>query len=157
MRKSGLPHKAWVVVAYGEKALFLVNKGDDQDMHLVVADKSAQENPKAQDWAANKPGRFNDGPSVHRSMVDDTDWHELEKERFAADLADRLYKAAHVGKFDHLAIMASRVALSTLREEIHQEVEKRLILDIPKVLTNHPLDEIEALLSKELAAARKAA
>lgn len=146
----GLPPKAWVLVADSEKALFLVNRGDGQDMNLDVLRKDEQDNPQAQDWAANRPGRFNDGPGAQRSSVDDTDWHELEKERFAKDLADRLYKHAHKGDFDALAIVASRVVLSALRDEMHSEVANKVILDVPKVLTNHPLDEIEAALSNAL-------
>ena len=149
-RKSGLPQNAWVVIADGEKVLYLVNKGDDMDMNLVVLGKEEQDNPQAQDWAANRPGRFNDGPSVQRSAVDDTDWHQLEKERFAKDIADQLYKDAHQGKFEKLVIVASRPALSELRKELHSEVANRIILDVPKVLTNHPLDEIEELLSREM-------
>ncbi|MCL3880728.1 host attachment family protein [Marivita sp. GX14005] len=149
-RKSGVPQDAWVLIADGEKALFLVNKGDEVDMNLVVRGKEEQENPQAQDWAANRPGRFNDGPSVHRSAVQDTDWHKLEKERFAKDLADQLYQDAHKGKFEHLIIAASRPALSALRDELHQEVTDKIILDVPKVLTNHPLDEVEELISREM-------
>ena len=36
MRKSGLAQGTWVLVADGEKALFLVNEGDAEDMNLVV-------------------------------------------------------------------------------------------------------------------------
>ncbi|WP_299788641.1 host attachment family protein [uncultured Marivita sp.] len=149
-RKSGVPQDAWVVIADGEKVLYLVNKGDEMDMNLVVRDKEEQDNPQAQDWAANRPGRFNDGPSVQRSAVDDTDWHQLEKERFAKDVADQLYKDVHKGRFKDLIIIASRPALSELRKEMHPEVEKTLILDVAKVLTNHPIDEIEELLSREM-------
>ncbi|MBV2358410.1 host attachment family protein [Thalassococcus sp. CAU 1522] len=140
---DGIPHRAWVLVADGEKALFLVNKGDGEHLHLVVRDKQEQDNPKAQDWAANRPGRFNDGPGVQRSAVDDTDWHELEKERFAKTIADDLYQAAHAGRFDALVIAASRPVLSALRKEMHVSVEEKLLFDVPKVLTNMPLDEIE--------------
>ncbi|WP_292292200.1 host attachment family protein [Marivita sp.] len=148
--KPGLPQDTWVVIVDGEKALYLVNKGDDMDMNLVVRDKDEQDNPKAQDWAANRPGRFNDGPSVQRSKVEDTDWHQLEKERFAKDVAEQLYKDAHQGKFDRLVIVASRPVLSELRNEMHKEVADKVILDVAKVLTNHPIDEIETLLSREL-------
>jgi len=148
--KPGLPQDTWVVIVDGEKALYLVNKGDDMDMNLVVRDKDEQDNPKAQDWAANRPGRFNDGPSVQRSKVEDTDWHQLEKERFAKDVAEQLYKDAHQGKFDRLVIVASRPVLSELRNEMHKEVADKVILYVAKVLTNHPIDEIETLLSREL-------
>ncbi|SHH78010.1 host attachment protein [Marivita hallyeonensis] len=149
-RLPGLPAGAWVLIADGEKALFLVNRGDEQDMNLDVLRKDEQDNPKAQDWAENRPGRFNDGPGVQRSAVDDTDWHELEKERFAKELSDRLYGYAHKGAFDALAIVASRVVLSELRNEMHKEVADRVILDVPKVLTNHPIEDIEAALSDAL-------
>lgn len=151
MANSGLPANTWVVVADGEKALFLVNHGDEIDMDLHVLRKDQQSNPPARERAENRPGRFNDGPSVHRSAVEDTDWHQLEKERFASDLADTLYDYAHSGAFERLVVIASRIALSQLREKLHIEVRNRLILDIPKVLTNHPVDEIEKLLAQELA------
>lgn len=151
MTTTGLPQGAWVVIADGEKALFLVNDGDDQDMNLVLRRKEEHENPKAQDWATDRPGRFNDGPAPQRSAVDDTDWHQLEKERFADELADILYKAAHAGRFDKLVILASRVVLSELRKTLHGEVQDRILLEVPKVLTNHPLDEVEAILTKTLA------
>ncbi len=150
MSADGLRHGTWVVIADGEKALYLVNKGDEQDMPLVVRQKETQENPQAQDWAANRPGRFNDGPGVQRSAVQDTDWHILERERFAEDIADVLYHEAHSGSYDRLVIAASRPVLGKLRDVLHQEVTDKLILDIPKVLTNHPLDEIEKILSGEL-------
>ncbi len=153
MGKTAIPTGTWVLVADGEKALFLVNQGDAQDLNLAVLSKEEQENPQAQEWAANRPGRFNDGPSVHRSAVQDTDWHVLEKERFASSLADELYKRAHQGKFDRLVILASRVVLSQLRSEMHKEVSDKVILEVPKVLTNHPLDEIEKILANEAAEA----
>jgi protein required for attachment to host cells len=149
-RNPGLPHGAWVLIADGEKALILVNKGDDEDMNLVVREKEEQENPKASDWAANRPGRFNDGPTAMRSAVDDTDWHELEKERFATELADMLYRDAHADRFEQLVIVASRPALSALRHEMHKEVAQRVVRDVPKVLTNHPVDEIETAVSRAL-------
>ncbi|WP_375257285.1 host attachment protein [Citreimonas sp.] len=150
MAKSGLPQNAWVLIADGEKALFLVNKGDHEDMNLTVLRKDKQENPKAGDWAANKPGRMNDTGVQQRSALDDTDWHELEKERFADDLAEHLYKQAHKNAFEKLVIVASRPVLSELRKALHKEVESRIIHEVPKVLTNHPLDEVEDLLSRSL-------
>lgn len=150
MAKSGLPQNAWVLIADGEKALFLVNEGDNEDMNLRVLRKDEQENPPAREWAANKPGRMQDTGVQQLSALEDTDWHKLEKERFADDLADHLYKQAHKGAFDKLVIVASRPVLSELRKALHKEVESRIIHEVPKVLTNHPLDEVEDLLSKSL-------
>ena len=150
MRKTGLPQDAWVVIADGEKALFLVNKGDEQDMNLVLRRKEEQDNPRAKDWATDRSGRFNDGPAPQKSAVEDTDWHKLEKERFADDLAEILYAAAHAGRYDRLVILSSRVVLSELRKKLHGEVRDRVVMEVPKVLTNHPLDEVETILARSL-------
>tara|TARA_R110002110_G_scaffold180498_2_gene386477 strand:+ start:1161 stop:1562 length:402 start_codon:yes stop_codon:yes gene_type:complete len=88
MSHFDIPHKAWVVVADGEKALFLYNEGDEVYPHLKVFREEHQDNPPNREQAANRPGRFNDGPGPHRSAVDDTDWHKLEKTRFAHELSD---------------------------------------------------------------------
>ncbi|KAJ01886.1 host attachment family protein [Sulfitobacter mediterraneus] len=143
----------WVLIADGEKALFLENKTDGQDPFFEVFREEEQDNPPNREQAANRPGRFNDGPSVHRSAVADTDWHELAKDRFAHDLADILYKQAHKGRFSKLVIVAPPNTLGELRQELHQEVTQKVIGEVPKTLTNHPIDEIEKIVSSELAAA----
>ncbi|MBT54397.1 MAG: Host attachment protein [Mameliella sp.] len=150
MKAKGVPHGTWVLIADGEKALYLVNEGDEVHLNLQVRDRADQDNPKAQEWAANRPGRLSDGPGPQRSALDDTDWHQLEKTRFAKSIADDLYKSAHKGKFDTLVIAASRPVLSALRDEMHDEVVSKLVLDLPKVLTNHPLNEIESAIERAL-------
>ena len=147
-----LTNGTWVLIADGEKALFLCNKTDGEDPFLEVVREEQQENPPNREQAANRPGRFNDGPSAHRSAVDDTDWHQLAKDRFAADLADILYQKAHKGEFDRLVLVAPPNTLGELRQEIHHEVASKVIGEISKTLTNHPIDEIESILVKELAA-----
>ena len=139
----------WVVIADGEKALFMVNRGDAEYPHLDVFREEEQDNPPTREQAANRPGRFNDGPSVHRSAVADTDWHQLAKERFAKDLADILYKKAHAGAFDALVIAADPSTLGELRKEYHKTVEEKIVAELDKDLTNHPIDEIEKMLAWE--------
>ena len=85
-----------------------------------------------------------------RSALDDTDWHELAKERFAEDLAAILYKKAHAGEFERLVIVAPPATLGELRNTMHKEVAERVIGEIPKTLTNHPIDKIEKLVKAEL-------
>lgn len=142
---------SWVLVADGEKALFLENVGDAQDLHLQVVRKDEQENPSSTEQGTDRPGRKSDGPSGHRSAMDDTDWHELEKHRFAKSLADVLYKYAHKGRFDRIVVVAAPGVLGDLRGELHEEVQSRIIGEVPKTLTGHPIDEIEKLVKAELA------
>ncbi|MFW2545009.1 host attachment family protein [Primorskyibacter sp. 2E107] len=141
----------WVLVADGEKALFLRNDVDAQDPDLNVVRIEEQDNPSDYDQSANRPGRMHDGGPGQKSAVDDTDWHELAKERFADDLADILYKQAHKGAFERLVLVAPPATLGELRDKMHKEVSDKVVAEVDKTLTNHPIDKIEALLKKELA------
>jgi protein required for attachment to host cells len=147
---SALKNGTWVLVADGEKALILENQTDSEDPFLQVVKKEEQDNPPNREQAANRRGRFNDGPSVHRSAVQDTDWHQLAKDRFARDLADLLYGYAHKGRFDQIVLVADPGTLGELRSELHQEVADKVVGEVAKTLTNHPIDEIEKLVSREL-------
>ncbi|GAA6177048.1 host attachment family protein [Sulfitobacter pacificus] len=148
-----LKNGTWVLIADGEKALFLQNQTDSEDPFLEVFREEEQENPPNREQAANRRGRFNDGPSVHRSAVDDTDWHQLAKDRFAGELADILYKKAHAGAFEQIVLVAPPGTLGELRQQLHQEVTDKVIGEIDKTLTNHALDDIEKIVVKELQAA----
>ncbi|WP_264213818.1 host attachment family protein [Leisingera thetidis] len=141
----------WVLVAGSEKALFLENITDTQDPHLQVRRKDEQDNPPDREQSASRPGRFNDGPSVHRSAVDDTDWHQLAKERFAADLAERLHKMVQGGRFDRLVLVAAPEVLGELRKKLHQDVSDRVVGEIAKNLINHETGRIEDLVKEALA------
>ena len=141
-----------VVVADGEKALFLHNVTDAEDPNLDVAETDAQDNPKDIAQSANRPGRGHDTGPNQRSAFDDTDWHELAKDRFAADLADKLYTRVHAGKIDRLVIAAAPHVLGELRRHLHKEVADRIVGEIDKTLTNHPVHRIETILRAELSA-----
>ncbi|MEQ5871794.1 host attachment protein [Sagittula sp. NFXS13] len=143
----------WVVVADSEKVLFLRNMTDHENPNLDVFDEDEQDNPSDEEQSANRPGRMKDNGVGQKSAYQDTDWHELAKDRFAADLADKLYAEAHKGSFEKLIIVASPQVLGVLRDEMHKEVSDKVIAEVPKTLTNHPVNEIEDLVKKELDAA----
>ena len=146
MKDIQLKHDGWVVVADGEKALFLYNEGDALYPTLRVFREMEQENPPSREQGTDKPGRYSDASSSHRSAVETTDWHRIGKERFAREIAARLYAYAHRGRFDALVLVAPPHVLGDLRRELHQEVADRIVAEVPKDLTKHPVDQIEALL-----------
>ncbi|MBV7410037.1 host attachment family protein [Maritimibacter sp. DP1N21-5] len=140
----------WVLVADSEKALFLENIADAENPHLVVRREEHQSNPSDLEQSANRPGRMYDGGPGQRSALDDTDWHELAKERFASDLADILYRRAHRGEFDKIVLACAPQVLGNLRPELHKEVTDRVVGEVPKLLTNHQLDDIEKIVKHDL-------
>ncbi|MER9406319.1 host attachment family protein [Mesorhizobium caraganae] len=146
MNKINLKHGILVMVADGEKALFLKNEGDNLHPNLQLFQEMKQDNPATREQGSDSPGRYNDGPSVHRSAVEDTDWHRQGKERFAEEIADRLYKLAHHGIFDDIVLIAPPLMLGTMRKKLHKEVTDKVQAEIPKTLTNRPVIDIEAML-----------
>lgn len=141
-----LKHDCWVLVADGERALFLRNGGDATYPNLSVVREIEEQNPPTHEQGADRPGRFHDGPSPHRSAVEDTDWHRLAKERFADELAERLYPPAHKGEIKDLVIVAPPLVLGEPRKKLHKEVVDRIVAELPKTVTNHPLHKIEEML-----------
>ena len=157
---QNLSNETWVLVADGEKALFLVNAGDEDIPVLNVTGTETHESPATREQGADRPGRFSDGPEfagigggeghAQRSAVQDTDWHMLEKARFADELAEMLYKRAHDNAFQRIVLVAPPNILGALRGRIHQEVANRVVGEVDKTLTNHPVDEIARILKTEL-------
>jgi protein required for attachment to host cells len=154
---AGIPHDALVVVTDSEKCLFLRNRTDGDDPNLEVVRKDVEPNPSTGDQAANRPGRVGESAQPGGHAYDDTDWHELQKDRFAADLAEKLYSMAHAGKFEQLVIVAPPQVLGVLRDEMHKAVAAKVIAEIDKTLTGHPIHEIESIVNDAVAAARDAA
>jgi protein required for attachment to host cells len=72
----------------------------------------------------------------------------LEETRFAEDAADMLKQRALANEFENLLIVAPPSTLGDLRKHYHKEVEKRLVGEIAKDLTNHPVDQIEKIISE---------
>ncbi|MBU3035676.1 host attachment family protein [Tritonibacter mobilis] len=147
-----LDQGTFILVTDSEKALLLENITDAQAPHFEVRRKEEQENPSDREQSANRPGRKQDTGVGQRSALDDTDWHELAKERFADDIADLLYERAHRGKLGPVIIVASPQVLGDLRPKLHKEVQDLIQGEIPKTLTNHPITEIERIVKDELAA-----
>ena len=149
----GLPKEAWVLVCDGQKALYLKNAGTPGTPRLEVFRKEVQDNPKNTELATDAPGRRSDGPSGHKSAMEPTDFHGQAETRFAGEIAAALYSAAHAGEFAALVLVAAPQVLGDLRAALHGEVRQRILGEVPKTLTNHPVGEIEAVLAEHFEAA----
>lgn len=146
MENLVLKRGLWVVLADGEKALFLKNHGNAKYPDFQVVQEIEQENPPTREQGVGRPGRYSDGPSLHNSAYEETDWHRLGKERFAEEIAQRLYKLAHSGAFRDVVLVAPPQVLGEMRKKLHKEVRDRLRGEIAKTLTNQPVTDIESIL-----------
>lgn len=144
-----VPHKSFVVVADGEKMLFFRNEGDGEFLKLEVERKRVQDNPPTREQKTDEAGRAFASSGPGRSAYEETDYHALEEARFAADTAELLKKRALNNDFESLIIVAPPRTLGELRKHYHKEVEKRLVGEIPKDLTGHPVEEIERIITAQ--------
>jgi len=145
--KPCVSHNALILVGDGQKALFLRNKGSAQQVVLEVEQILEQDNPATREQGTDRPGRAAGSVGVARSAVEEVDWHHIAKERFADEIAEALYRHAHENHFAKLVIIAPPKILGNLRKAFHSEVTDRIIGEIPKELTAHPVPQIERLIA----------
>ena len=144
-RTRMIPHGGYVVVCDGRKALVLRNVSvhPKPDLQVQLAFE-APPNPPTHAQGTDRPPRVRLGDQ--RSAIAQTDWHDLAERRFAKAVAHALDAFDPVTA---LIVVAPPTVLGDMRKEFHKEVSDRIIAEVPKTLTNHPIDEIE----KHLAAA----
>jgi len=142
-----IAHNGFVVVADGRKMLFFRNEGDATNPNLIVERKDVQDNLADRDQGTDAPGRAFASNGSGRNAYSETDFHQLEEDRFAADVAELLKKRALTGDYEELIVVAPPKTLGELRKHYHKEVERRLTGELAKDLTGHPVEEIEKLLA----------
>jgi len=139
-----IPHRAIVFVGDGRKALFLRNEGDEKFPNLRTEALFEHENPPAHSQGSDRPGRVSKAShSSHRSAVETTDWHELEENRFVRQVAAAAERLIRSEQSTKLIVVAPPRTLAELRSAFHDDVKRRIIDELGKDLTKHPVDEIE--------------
>jgi protein required for attachment to host cells len=72
-----------------------------------------------------------------------TDWHDLEEHRFTQRVAAAMEMLVRERKVNALVVAAPPRTLAELRNSFHADVKSRIIAEIDKDLTKHPVGEIE--------------
>ncbi|WIW89973.1 host attachment family protein [Sphingobium sp. V4] len=142
-----IDHDAMVLVADGRKLLFFRNKGDRAFPQLEAEEVRVQDNPPDRNQASDAPGRSFNSVGNHRSAMERVNFHDLEEQRFAAEAADLLKRRAFANDYEKLIIVAPPAALGEMRKHLHKVVQDRLVGEIAKDLTGHPVPEIEKLIA----------
>jgi len=143
-----VPHNAFVVVADGEKMLLFRNQGDDEFPHLVVIEEDEQQSVANRDLRRDAPGRSFSSVGPGRSAYKEADSRQLGEDRFAAETAAMLNRRALENEFESLIIVAPPRTLGELRKFYHDELQRRVSGELPKNLTNTPINEIERILQE---------
>lgn len=142
-----IPNQALILVADGRKCLFLRNTGSPDSPALAVEEHREREDARTHEQGTDSPGRVFARVGSRRSAVEQTDFQRLDEERFAADAATLLNRRAQAGEFEALVVVAPPQTLGELRRHYDPAVQGRLLAEIGKDLTGHPIPEIAAILA----------
>jgi len=146
MQKLKLPHDALILIADGRKALFLRNDGDGMFPNLVTARVFKDINPSTRAQGTDRPGRVRDSLSERRSSVEAPDWHTMEEHRFVSEVTVALGKYVRDENPKKVVLVAPPRVIGELRAALDENIRKRIVAEIEKDLTKHPVHEIEKYL-----------
>lgn len=153
-----LANNALVLVTDGRKTLFFRNEGDVNQIDLRTEAHDEREDVSSKgELATDAPGTTNQSAGYGHSTYEETDFKQLEEDRWAHSAAEEVNKRALSNNFDALAIIAPPKTLGELRKKLHKEAERRVVCEIPKEMTGRPIPDIEALIVSQTAAEAPAA
>ena len=148
MSRLKIPHNAFVFVGDGRKALFLRNEGDEKFPNLKTENVFEDVNPLTHEQGSERPGHLSKGLiSGQRSAVEPVDWHHIEEHRFTRKVAAAMERVVRERKVPALVVVAPPKTLADLRSAFHADVKERIIAEINKDLTKHPVGDIERHLT----------
>jgi protein required for attachment to host cells len=141
-------HGTWVVVADSERAMILENTGTAREPSLTLVASETAEDLLA---LADRSARLRDRKQTF--TTEPPDYDRMAAETLATDLARGLAKQARAGAFERLVIAAPPQMLSAFRDRMDDDLRARIVAELPKTLTHHPLPRMADVLSAALAEA----
>ena len=142
-----IPRNAHVLVVDGRKLLFFKNVGSVAAPTLSLATHREQTSAATRDQGSDMPGTMHQSVGSARSGYEQTDFHQLDEDRFADDAAEMLKSEVLAGHIEALIVIAAPRTLGELRKRYHSEVAKRVVGEIAKDIVGRPTDEIAKLIA----------
>ena len=145
-----LANNTLVLVTDGRKTLFFRNEGDVNQIDLRTESHDEREDAKDSEMKTDAPGAIGQSAGYSgRVAYEETDFHQLEEDRWAKQAAEEVNRRALTNDFEALAIIAPSKTLGELRKQLHKEAARRVVCEIPKEMTGHSIPDIEKLLVNE--------
>jgi protein required for attachment to host cells len=152
-----IPNQALVLVVDGRKMLFFRNHGDENQIDLRTEAHEEREDRSNGEIKTDAPGVTVSSGGGGHSTMEETDFHQLEEDRWVKEAAELLRQRALRNDFEKICIIAPPKALGVLRKALHKEVEKRVFWTINKEMSGRPIPDIEKLIVTETKASEPAA
>ena len=142
-----LANNALVLVTDGRKTLFFRNHGDVNQIDLRTEAHDERRTRSDSEMKTDAPGtqcpsRAAMAARPMRKPIS-TSWRRIAG---PSRPPRRSTSRALANDFEALAIIAPPKTLGELRKQLHKEAARRVVCEIPKEMTGHPIPDIEALL-----------
>lgn len=97
-----------------------------------------------QELVSSKPGRgFQSVGNSRSAYQPETEPRQVEAIKFASEIARHLYTAVNNGEFKQLYVIAEPSFLGLLRQHLNPNIQKLIVVEIPKELTSQSKEAIE--------------
>lgn len=148
-----LANLALVLVTDGRKTLLFRNHGDINQIDLRTEAHDERADAPDRELKTDAPGSIGQSAGYSgRVAYEETDFHQLEEDRWAKSAADEINRRALDNDFEALAIIAPPKTLGEIRKQLHKEAARRVVCEIDKEMTGRPIPDIEKLIVGHTAA-----
>jgi protein required for attachment to host cells len=143
--------RIWALLANSGQARLVEMRRKPYEFRQVAELESEAQHLTGKDLVSDASGRVyhTQGPGTH-AMQPRSDPHEQAELQFTRDLAAKLEKAAHLGRFDLLVIVADPKTLGRMRGLLSKALAARVADEISLDLVGLPRNQLEPRLKKLL-------
>lgn len=133
----------WILIADGAQARVVEHLGPGMGFRQVEGLDWAIEPLQAHEIVTDRPGSKSGGGARGGGMTPKTDPAAYRETEFVKSVAATLDRHHQKGEFDRLVIAAAPIALGDLRKAISPAVQKSVVAELNKDLTNTPTAQLE--------------
>jgi protein required for attachment to host cells len=140
--------QTWILIADSSRARIFTTDAPSSPLEELEGFSHAESRLHDREITSDLPGKIQGGIGGGHAFEQKTDPKKQEAINFAHSLAHHLEAGSNANQFEQLMIIADPSFLGLLRDELSEQVKKKLSFELDKDLTKHSVAEIQAHLPR---------
>ena len=136
----------WIVAADSAQARIFTIETPSSPLEEIEVLTHPGSRLQDREITSDLPGRIKSSNSIGHAYEPRTGPKEHEAVSFAHELAERLESALNANQFERLLIIAEPSFLGLLRNQLPEQVKKRITFELDKNITKQTAKEIRSFL-----------
>lgn len=141
-----IPHNAHILVLDGARMRLFHNGGTLMEPKLDLVLQRERDSAATHEQGVERSGTNFESSGSRRSSYEQTDFHQMDEDRFAVEAADMLGSEVMAGHIDALLVVAAPRALGELRKHLHEDVAGRVVGEMAMDVTGLSIPDMAAAL-----------